>query len=138
MAQLRDAIIQSVINDPTLSAKLLDGSIYHIYDLKAPDGTLSASPEYIITFGQVSSIKNVYIDLEKPLIQFSCIAKTLGNAIDLKNDLLAVFERFKGNLGNKRDVKFVNSINENHFQDPDSKLYIVSIDFRFKTFGNNL
>lgn len=138
MAQLRDAIIQAIIDDPALSAKLWNGSIHHIYDLNAPDGVLSERPNYLMAFTQISSRKITDLDIELPLFQFNSIGTTLVNAIDLNDDLIAMFERFKGNLGNKRLVKFVYSITENDLPDPDSKLYIRSVDIRFKLFGNNV
>lgn len=144
MPQLRDAIIQSIIDDPALSVKLNDGIIDYVFDFNVPDGILAKllneghPSEHVISFGQVSSKKIIDLDIELPLFQFNCISVTIVKANDLKQDLISLLERFKGDLGNKRIVNFVHSINEKNLQNEDSKLYIESIDFRFKLFGNNV
>lgn len=137
MATLYEAIFTAISEDPTLSAMLENNGSFHIYPFVIPEGMLPFPDTYAITFGQITSKKISYLDIEFPLIQFNCIGRTLNDSIELKENLKTLLERFKGNLGNKRIVQYVQSINEFDVQDKATKLYISFIEIRVKLFGNN-
>jgi len=99
MIDLYEAFYTEIKNDATLAAMLLHNGIYYIFDQTLPDNVLPLTNDYAIAYGQVSTKKISFIDVEMPLFQFNCIAKTGKKARDLKAELKRVLERFKGNLG---------------------------------------
>ena len=141
MANLQSAIYTALSQDATVGALVsyTDGALsaYAIYPVSVPLNTIQKSDNQI-TYKKLFQTKITEIDLEIPIIQVVAISKTASGASDLRDGIISVLERFRGNLGGKRTVESCVVINEAESKSEDGKFYYNSIDFKFKLFGNNI
>jgi hypothetical protein len=140
MANIQEALFSSLKDDPAISAKVdAGGGKFHIYPVAIPNNALKEKADYYISFGQVSSIPDLnYLDVRLPLFQINAIAKKYSDAVDLKNDIIALLNRYKGDLASLRKVKYTYIVNDFESRDPDNDLYYFPIEVRFKYFGDNV
>jgi hypothetical protein len=140
MANIQEALFSALKDDPAISTKTdAGGGKYHIYPIRVPDKALKEGADFYVSFGQVSNLPNLkFIDVQLPLFQINAIAKKYSDAVDLKNDIIALLDRFKGDLANLRKIKYTYSVNDFESRDPDNDLYYFPIEIRFKYFGDNV
>lgn len=140
MAAIQEALFSALKNDPSIFSKVdAGGGKVHIYPVKIPKKALDLGADYYVTFGQISSLPNLeFIDVKLPLFQINAIAKQYADAVALKSDIVALLERFKGDLANLRKIKYTYIVNDFETRDPDNDLFYFPIEVRFKYFGDNV
>jgi len=135
------AIYNALKDDAQIATKVADGSDFHIYPLEIPDGALTSATEgsrYFIVYQLISEINRQDVDLRLPLYQITVIADRYTNAIALKDDIIRVLERFKGNLGSQQDVMNAHQEGMTSIKDPETDYYHIPLSFRFKYLGDNV
>lgn len=140
MANVQEAIFSALSSDPAISAKVdAGGGVYHIYPIKIPEKALKLDADFYITFGQISNLPKLnFIDVQQPLFQINAIAKKYSDAVELKNDIVALLDRYKGDLANERKIKYTYIANNFETRDPDNDLFYFPIELRMKFFGDNV
>ena len=142
MASIEEALFTELKNDAGVSAKVGYGAgKFHIYPYTIPEKQLksgTAGSRYFVVYQKVSSKKLTDLDIELPLMQITAIAESLGNAIALKDDIIRVLERFKGNMGSVKDIKFTSIEGETGLRDPETDYFYIALSFRCKYFGDNV
>jgi len=142
MASIEEAIFTVLKNDAGIASKVGYGTgKFHIYPFGVPEKQLksgTSGSRYFIVYQKVSSKKITDVDIELPLIQINAIADSFSNAITLKDDIIRVLERFKGNMGAVKDVKFSSLEGETGLRDPDTDYFYIALSFRCKYFGDNV
>lgn len=141
MSNLQSAIYTILSEDPTVGSLVnyTDGalSMYSIHPISVPLNVLQKSDNHI-TYKKMFQRNITEFDLEIPIIQIVAISKTASGASDLRDGIIEVLERFRGDMGGKRTVQSCVVLNEFESKSEDGKFYYNSIDFKMKLFGNNI
>lgn len=137
MATVQEGIFTALKNDAAISTKVKVGTFYNIHTLEIPTDKLQTCSYHII-YGKRRNEPISYIDLERAHFDIYAAADTYAKAQDLREDIIRVLERFKGNLGSSRDVKSCNMVDEAEFKTQDTKMYYVVMTFKLKYFGDNV
>lgn len=137
MASLEEALFTELKNDAQLATLLADGSKFAIYYDDVPEGKLDTLDNMVV-ITRITEDEIHYVDYQITNMQISCISKTKSSAISLKDGIIRVLTRFRGNLGGKRKIQSTKKINSSSLRTSDSKSYMEILDFSFNHFGDNV
>lgn len=140
MSSIQEALFNVLKSDPSIASKVeYEPGKFHIYPINLPEGVIDQKDSnYFIAYHKVSNPKKHDIDLENSVIQIDVLARAYRLAEELAEDIKRLLERFKGNLGGKRDVKNVKLVSQTELRHKDTYLYHFPLQFRFKFYGNNI
>lgn len=126
---LEQAIFNEITSDATLAGKLQDGANYRVYPNFAPKGDL---PDKLIVYNEVTQ-SLVYPALRTSLFQFTCVAKTYAEAIDLANDIDRIFNDLSEHmLGGVKGVKYVRFVGRTNLYDNNAEVHQSVVEILFK------
>lgn len=126
---LEAAIYNQIKADATIAAKLINGSLYHIYPLRVPDNT-----QYNKAVVYTEITQNLIYPLARTsIVQLSCLADSFDDAVDLAADIDRIFnDKAEYTMGNNLYVNYSKFSGRNSYYDADSKKYIVAVEISIK------
>jgi hypothetical protein len=126
---LEQAVFNEIKNDSVIAAKLVNGSVYHIYPLRVPDDI-----EFVkaVIYTEITQTL-IYPAARTSLVQISCLAETFDDAVDLASDIDRIFnDKAEWNMGSNLAVKYSKFNGRNSYYDPDSRKFIVAVEIKIK------
>jgi len=137
MANIEEAFVAHLISDPTIKSLIeYETGKFDIYPILVPPEKIS-DVEYAITYTLIAGNDDSFLDIQFPMFQFNAIGNTYAKAKELANAIKNSLIRFKGLLGNERDVKYIWKTGEVQLYDEDSEKYFMPIDLKFKYKGDS-
>lgn len=136
--QIEKALVQAVKDDATLAALLLRTTgQYHIYPNAVPQDYAqegSATACYLV-YTRIGTQYNQLLGYQIASFQLSIFTKTYDKAVQARNALYDVLQRFKGTLGSSSKtqlVRFAWLTNNVESKDLDSGDYHMILECSFK------
>lgn len=127
---LETGLYNEIKNDATISAKLVDGAIYHIYPLEVP---ANVSATKAVTYTEITQ-KLSFPNARVSIFQINCIADTYDDARDLALDIDRIFnDRREYLLGGTFGVKKTLFYNRTVVKDSTMSkfIYVVEISIKY-------
>lgn len=137
MATVQEAIYNALKSDSAIATKVKVGTFYNIHAIDIPENKRDTC-SYHIVYQKTPSTPIDYIDLERTQFQITCLGDTYAKAQALREDVIRVLTRYKGNLGGQRDIKSCTLTGEYENKTPDTDGYFVALTFKLKFFGDNV
>lgn len=126
---IEEGIYNEIKNDATISAKLANGSAYHIYPLTVPEN---------ITFDRAVVYAEITQTLSFPsarvsIFQISCIADTFDEAVDLAEDINRIFfDKNEYLLGGGFKIVRTTFYGRTSYKDPNMQKFIQAVEIYIK------
>lgn len=137
MASLEEAIYTEFKNDSAIATKVADGAKFAIYYDDVPDGKYG-NVDNMIVISRITEDEIPYIDYQITNMQLTAVSNMKSSAISLKDDIIRVLTRFRGNLGGKRKVQSTKKLNSSSLKAADSEYHMEILEFGFNHFGDNV
>lgn len=140
MARLEQAIVQEIKDNAALLTLLtrVDGNP-NIFVNAIPQAYLEkyiATDLNYLVYNRISTEYKQLFGYQIVTIQFSIFSKNYSELVDIRSELIDTFHRVKqtvmGSSGNTQEVKFAWMKDTKDFKDPDSELYMMTMDCAFK------
>jgi hypothetical protein len=128
---LEEALYTTLKNDADISAKVKDGSVYHIYPLRFPEG-LTLTNGYALTYTEISQELN-YPLVRQSIFQINAFGDTFEKARNLADDVFdALNDLSEMLLGGTYPINYIKFRNRQALFDATAKLWYYSVDVAIK------
>lgn len=130
---LTESLFSYLKADVNISSMVLDGSVYHIYPLRLPEGFINnAHAGSAISYTEINH-QHPYPLLKKSTFQLNVFGDTFDNATKLCEYVYQCLDdKADINLGTGFPVAYVKVEGRQSFFDEVSKLWYYSIDISIK------
>lgn len=128
---IEEGLYKALKDDSDVGSKVQNGSVYHIYPLRLPEG-VDLSNGYAVTYTEITQALT-YPLVRQSLFQINAFAKTFENARELASDIDdALNDLSETKLGGEFAVNYVKFINRQALFDEQSNLWYYAIEVTIK------